>query len=116
VSVFLLLGIRPRAGREVSPADVARDLAASAAWYRALRQWGLLRAFALAPEPVAELRACLIVLVSGQAAADRLASDWGQVSGYQVSVTQLCTAAPGAEASVALVSPDAALGSVFREE
>jgi hypothetical protein len=96
VSVFLLLGIRPRPSREVSPAAVARDLAASAAWYRALRRWGLLCAFALAPEPDSELRACLIVLASGQAAADRLASDWGQVSGYLVSVTQLCTAAPGA--------------------
>jgi len=96
VSVFLLLGIRLRAGGEVSPADVARDLAAAAAWCRALRRWGLLRAFALAPEPVAGLRACLIVLASGQAAADRLASDWGQVSGYEVSVTRLCTAAPGA--------------------
>ncbi len=96
MSVFLLLGVRPRPGREVSPAAVARDLAAAAAWCRALRRWGLLCAFALAPEPEAELRACLIVLASGQAAADRLASDWGQVSGYQVLVTQLCTAAPAA--------------------
>lgn len=96
MSVFLLLGTRLQGDHEVSPAGVARDVAAAAAWYRSLRRWGLLRAFALASEPVAGLRACLIVQASGHAAADRLASDWGHVSGYQVSMARLCTAAPGA--------------------
>ncbi|HXP18222.1 MAG TPA: hypothetical protein VN840_01125 [Streptosporangiaceae bacterium] len=95
MSVFLLLGSRPQTDREVSPAGVARDVAAAAAWCRSLRRWGLLSAFALAPEPVTGLRACLIVRASCHAAAERLASDWGQVSGYQVSVTRLCAAAPG---------------------
>jgi hypothetical protein len=96
VTAFLLLGIRPPGNHEVSLAGIARDVAAAAAWCRSLRRWGLLYGFALAPEPVAELRACLIVLASGRAAAERLAADWGQVNGYQVSVTRLCTAAPGA--------------------
>ena len=95
MSEFLLLGIRPQTDREVSPAGLACDLAAAAAWHRWLRRWGVLRSFALPGEPVADLRACLIVQASGQAAATRLASGWGRVSGYRVTVTQLCDAAAG---------------------
>ena len=93
MSEFLLLGIRPQTDREVSPAGLARDVAAAAAWHRWLRRWGVLRSFALPREPVADLRACLIIQASCQAAATRLASGWGRVSGYRVTVTQLCDAA-----------------------
>lgn len=93
MSEYLLLGIRPGKDREVSPASVACEVAAAAAWHTWLRRWGLLRSFALPPEPVADLRACLIIQASGQAAATRLASGWRRVSGYRVTVTQLCDAA-----------------------
>jgi len=93
MSEFLLLGMRPQTDREVSPAGLACDVAAAAAWHRWLRRWGVLRSFALPREPVADLRACLIIQASGQAAATRLASGWGRVSGYRVTVTQLCDAA-----------------------
>jgi len=49
VSEFLLLGIRPVAQGELSPAHAARDLVALAAWHRCLRRWGLLRSFAPSP-------------------------------------------------------------------
>jgi len=91
MSEFLLLGTRSQAGREVSPARLAADVAASASWHRWLRRWGLLRSFALPLEPCAGLRACLIVQASGHAAASQLASGWGRVSGYRVTVTPLCT-------------------------
>ena len=95
MSEFLLLGIRPQADREVSPAGLACDVTAAAAWHQWLRRWGLLRSFALPREPVADLRACLIIQASGQVAARRLASGWGRVSGYLVTVTQLRDAAAG---------------------
>jgi len=95
MSEFLLLGIRPQADREVSPAGLACDVTAAAAWHQWLRRWGLLRSFALPREPVADLRACLIIQASGQVAAARLASGWGRVSGYLVTVTQLREAAAG---------------------
>jgi hypothetical protein len=97
MSEFLLLGIRPQTDREVSPAGLACDVAAAAAWHRWLRRWGVLRSFALPREPVADLRVCLIIQASGQAAATRLASGWGSVSGYRVTVTQLCDAAASGE-------------------
>ena len=95
MSEFLLLGIRPQTDREVSPVGLARDVAAAAAWHRWLRRWGVLRSFALPGEPVADLRACLIIQASGQAAATRVAAGWGLVSGYRVTVTPLCDAAAG---------------------
>jgi hypothetical protein len=95
MSEFLLLGIRPQTDREVSPVGLARDVAAAAAWHRWLRRWGVLRSFALPGEPVADLRACLIIQVSGHPAATRVAAGWGRVSGYRVTVTPLCDAAAG---------------------
>jgi hypothetical protein len=92
MSEFLLLGMRPQRDREVSPAGLACDVAAAAAWHRWLRRWGVLRSFALPCGPVADLRACLIIDASGQVAATRMASGWGRVSGYRVTVTQLCDA------------------------
>jgi hypothetical protein len=96
MSAFLLLGTRPAGAREVSPPTIARDLAAAVAWCRTLRRWGLLHGFAVDPEVVTGVRSGLIVLASGRAVAERLASDWGRVTGCQVSVTRLCIAAPGA--------------------
>jgi hypothetical protein len=96
MSAFLLLGTRPAGAREVSPPAIARDLVAAVAWCRTLRRWGLLHGFAVDPEAVTGVGSGLIVLASGQAVAERLASDWGRVTGCQVSVTRLCIAAPGA--------------------
>jgi hypothetical protein len=93
MSEFLLLGTRSPDDREVSPTRLAADVAAAASWHRWMRRWGLLRSFALPPEPRTGLRACLIVQASGPAAASRLASSWGMVSGYRVMVTPLCTGA-----------------------
>jgi hypothetical protein len=96
MSEFLLLAVRPpgRGRAEVSPAGVARDLAAAAAWQAWLRRWGLLRSFGLpdgpADGPAGGVRACLIVRASGPAAAGRLAAGWAGVSGCPVTVTELC--------------------------
>jgi len=99
MSEYLLLGIRPQTDREVSPTSLACQVAAATAWHRWLRRWGVLRSFALPREPVADLRACLIIQASGQLAATRLASAWGSVSGYRVTVNQLCDpASSGARA------------------
>lgn len=85
MSEFLLLAVRPPGGTEMSLRRVAHDVVAVAAWHGLLRRWGLLRSFAFPDEPVAGLRACLLVRASGPAAAARLAADWGSVSGYQVT-------------------------------
>ena len=94
MSEFLLLAVQPpgRGRGEVSPAGVARDLAAAAAWQGWLRRSGLLRSFGLPDGPVAGVRACLIVRASGPAAAGRLAAGWAGVSGCPVTVTELCAA------------------------
>jgi len=89
MSEFLLLASRPPGHAEVSPAGVARDLAAAAAWHGWLRRWGLLRSFGLPDGPVGGVRACLIVRASGPAAAGRLAAGWAGVSGCPVTVTEL---------------------------
>jgi hypothetical protein len=86
---FLLLGARKAEVREISPRRAGHDLVASLGWQRLLRQWGLLRAFAVADEPSAGLAACLLVRVSGQAAAIRLGASWEQLAGYQVTVLRL---------------------------
>jgi hypothetical protein len=89
VSEYLLLGIRPSAPGEVSLAGVARDVVTLAAWHAWLHRWGLLRSFGVLRDPAAELRACLVIRASGQAAAERLAAKWGQLSGYRVTVVPL---------------------------
>jgi hypothetical protein len=95
MSEFLLLGARPPRTGELSPGRAAHDVAALAAWHRWLRRWGLLRSFALPHDSMVELRACLIVQASGYPAAKRLAEGWGRMSGYQVTVLPLRSAAVG---------------------
>jgi hypothetical protein len=103
VTRFLLAGMRPppefaRESGELALTAAAHRLAAVAAWYGWLRRWGLLLSFGLAPDPVAELRACLVVLASDARAAERLAAGWGTVSGYRVTVLPLTGWATGASA------------------
>jgi hypothetical protein len=98
---FLLAGTRPaqtglpgsagEAGAvgEVGLAAAAQRVVAAATWYGWLRRWGLLLSFGLAGDPVAEVRACLVVLASDDQAAERLAAGWGAVSGYRVAVLAL---------------------------
>jgi hypothetical protein len=74
---------------EVALAAAAHRVVAAAAWYGWLRRWGLLLSFGLAGDPVAEVRACLVVLASDDQAAERLAAGWGAVSGYRVAVLAL---------------------------
>ena len=84
---FLLAGTRPpQHDLTGSPGELAL---AAAAWYGWLRRWGLLLSFGLARDPVAEVRACLVVLASDDQAAERLAGGWGMVSGYRVAVLTL---------------------------
>ena len=97
MSEFLLLGARPPASSETSPARAAHDMAVVTAWHRWLRRWGLLRAFSLPQERTAELRACLVVWASGPAAAQRLGAGWGRVTGYQVTVLPLLDGCAGRE-------------------
>ena len=94
---FLLLGNRPPASGETSPARAAHDMAAVAAWHRWLRRWGLLRAFSLPHDRSADLRACLVVWASEPAAAQRLGAGWGRVTGYQVTVLPLLDGSAGKE-------------------
>ncbi|MGN6792126.1 MAG: hypothetical protein ACTHJW_07020 [Streptosporangiaceae bacterium] len=89
MTAFLLVGSRPLGGPERSPALAARDAAALMTWHRGLRQWGLLRSFALPDEDGSALRLCLIVQVSGADAAQRLAMRWERLGGYQVTVLAL---------------------------
>ena len=95
---FLLAGTRPPRpdlpGSPGSPGELGLAAAAhrvveAAAWYGWLRRWGLLLSFGLARDPVAEVRACLVVLASDERAAERLAAGWGTVSGYRVAVLPL---------------------------
>ena len=100
---FLLAGTRPPpefagGSGELALVAAAHRLAAAAAWYGWLRRWGLLLSFGLARDPVAELRACLVVLASDDQAAERLAAGWGTVSGYRVAVLPLTGWAAGASA------------------
>jgi hypothetical protein len=81
VSEFLLLAARPAIPGELSPARAARDLAALAAWQGCLRRWGLLASFAVG-RPGHGPAACLVVRVSGPAAAWRLAAGWQRLAGY----------------------------------
>jgi hypothetical protein len=95
VTRFLLAGTLPGLpGSPGSPGELglaaaAHRVVAAAAWFGWLRRWGLLLSFGLARDPVAEVRACLVVLASDDAAAERLAAGWGMVSGYRVAVLAL---------------------------
>jgi hypothetical protein len=93
MSEFLLVGTRQAAPGELSPACAARDLIALAAWHGWLRRWGLLRSFAVRREDRAVPGACLVVQVSGPAAAERLAAGWERLAGCEVAVLQLVEAA-----------------------
>jgi len=91
---FLLAGSAGPAGPagpggELGLAAAAHRVVAAARWYGWLRRWGLLLSFGLARDPVAEVRACLVVLASDERAAERLAEGWGTVSGYRVAVLAL---------------------------
>jgi hypothetical protein len=97
VSEFLLLAARPAIPGELSPARAARDLAALAAWQGCLRRWGLLASFAVG-RPGHGPAACLVVRVSGPAAAWRLAAGWQRLAGYEVTVLPLASPAGGGRA------------------
>jgi hypothetical protein len=90
VSEFLLLGTRPAAAREMSPARAAHDLAALTAWHGWLRRWGLLRSYAVLPPWLAGPRVLLLVRATGPAAARRLADGWERAGGYQVTIVPMC--------------------------
>ncbi len=98
MSEFLLLGTRPAMPGELSPARAARDLAALAAWQGCLRRWGLLASFAVGRAGRGGPAACLVVRVSGPAAAWRLATGWQRLAGYDVRVLLLVGAAGGGQA------------------
>jgi hypothetical protein len=95
MSEFLLLAARRAAPRELSPACAARDLLTLAAWHQCLRRWGLLRSFALGRGGRAGLGTCLVVRVSGPAAAQRLAAGWERLAGYDVTVLPLVDVVAG---------------------
>lgn len=91
---FLLAGTRPADDVPGSPGELglaaaAHRVAEASSWYGWLRRWGLLLSFGLARDPMAELRACLVVLASDDQAAERLAAGWGRVTGYRVVVLPL---------------------------
>jgi hypothetical protein len=86
VSEFVLLGMRPAVGIEVSPAGAARELAALAAWHGWLRRWGLLLSYAVRPPSLSGHWVILIVRATGPAAAGRLAAGLGYAGGYDVTV------------------------------
>ena len=92
---FLLAGTRPGSATsatsagELGLAAAAHRVLEAAAWCGWLRRWGLLLSFGLARDPVAEVRACLVVLAGDDQAAERLAAAWGKVSGYRVAVLAL---------------------------
>lgn len=98
MSEFLLLAARPAMPGELSPARAARDLVALAAWQGCLRRWGLLASFAVGRAGRGGPAACLLVRVSGPAAAWRLAAGWQRLAGYEVTVLPLAGPAGGGQA------------------
>ena len=86
---FLLAGTRADSADELGLGVAAHRVVQASMWYGWLRRWGLLLSFGLARDPVAEVRACLVVLASDERAAERLADGWGMVSGYRVAVLAL---------------------------
>jgi hypothetical protein len=96
VSEFVLLGMRPAACLEVSPAGAARELVALSAWHGWLRRWGLLRSYAVRPPWLSGHWVILIVRAAGPAAAGRLAAGLAHAGGYDVTVVRLCPDLGGA--------------------
>jgi hypothetical protein len=86
---FLLAGTRAHSADELGLGAAAHRVVEATTWYGWLRRWGLLLSFGLARDPVAEVRACLVVVASDERAAERLADGWGTVSGYRVAVLAL---------------------------
>lgn len=93
MTAFLLVGTRVPGGAERSPAMAARAAAALMTWLQGLRRWGLLRSFALPDAAAGAPVLCLIVQVSGQAAAQQLAARWEWLGGYHVTVLEVQEAA-----------------------
>jgi hypothetical protein len=89
MSEFLLLGVRPHRPGELELSKAAHDVVALAGWHQLLRHWGLLRSFAVPDEPVAGLRACLLIHATEHGAAATLAAGWSRLSGYEVTVLPL---------------------------
>jgi len=91
VTEFLLAGTRaPRPGSgELALTAAARRVTQAAEWHGWMRWCGLLLSYGLPGEPQAGVRACLVVAVSDEEAAKRLAAGWAAVSGYRVAVLAL---------------------------
>jgi hypothetical protein len=91
MSRFLLAGTGPTlsGSGEMALAAAAHRVVEAAAWHGWLRRFGLLLSFGLPRDPVAGLRACLVVAASDEEAAQRLATRWARVSGYRVAVLPL---------------------------
>ncbi len=91
MTAFLLVGSRRPGCAERSPAMAARDAAALTTWHQELRRWGLVRSIAIPDKdaPAGETLLCLILQVSGAEAAERLATRWGRLGGYKVTVLAL---------------------------
>ncbi len=89
MTLFLLAGARPPGRGELPLAAAARDVVAIARWQGWLGRWGLLLWSGLPRDPMAELRACLIVVASDHQAAERLAAGWEIMTGYRVAVLSL---------------------------
>lgn len=89
MTAYLLVGRRVPGGAERSPAIVARTTAALMTWHQGLRRWGLLRSFTLPDAVTGETMFCLVVQSSGPAAAKRLATRWGRLGGYLVTVLEM---------------------------
>lgn len=99
MSVYLLAGSRGPFGGEMGLAAAAHAVVTRSAWHGWLRRWGLLESFALPRDPANELHACLVVRVTGEGGAARLAHEWERVTGYRVTVLALATAAPSRKES-----------------
>ena len=89
MTAFLLVGSRTPGAAEPSPAIAARTTAALITWHQGLRRWGLLRSFALPDAVTGQAMLCLVVQASGPAAARQLATRWGRLGGYLVTVLEL---------------------------
>jgi hypothetical protein len=94
---YLLVGTRLPGMKELSPDVVARCVATSCLWQRALLRWGLLRSFAVGSGAPAEPTVCLVVHASSPGAADDLAVGWERAAGYLVTTLPLVDAGPADE-------------------
>lgn len=88
---YVLAGRRPPTEAVAEPglAATARRVVSAATWHRWLRRWGLLVAYGLPRDLLADPSACLVIRASDDLAAERLAGGWEQVSGYRVTVLSL---------------------------